>query len=379
MPDLPTYAELYDAGQAEIQRRNADLTDFSSGSNLDAVTGAGAVLADEVIRVLIDLFMEQFVDTAEGQDLDDLADDRFGLERKAASAAVGTVTFTRVSGVGVIVIPAGTTVSGAVDGDEVRFTTDAEVQIDTVDSTVDAAATCTETGREGNVAVGVIDTVVDEVGDDPDLTVTNAARFTGGAPEETDERFRDRIRRYLPSLRRATTAALDAGARTIPGVEYVTVNEDFVASEDGGYVAVYIGDPDARASVELVTAVENELENWRAAGVQVQVSAAEREEVSLSLEMTVLPRVDQTTLRTGVRQAVLEHINGLSIDGEVTGGLDVGETLHLSRVLARAMRVSNDIVGGEVTSHTDDIEPSQPHYAIRVPTTSLSISFVELT
>lgn len=381
MPTLPTFDDVYEIGKAEIQSRNPDLTDFSEGSDLDAVTGGGAMLADEVIRVLIALFAEQFIDTAEGDALDALALDRFGLTRKPASAAVGSVTLERVDSSipDIVTIAAGTTVSGKVDGVTLSFTTDVEVEIGSADTTVDADATCTTTGRSGNVAPGVIDTVVDPPAEDLGLTVTNAARFAGGAPEETDERFRDRIRRYLATLRRGTVGALETGARSIPGVEYVTVDETFIHPDDGGYVGVYIGDPDARASAVLVALVDAEMINWRAAGIYVVVQAAEREEITLAVQMTVLAGADQTVLRSGIRQAILQHINGIDSAGDISGGLDVGETMSLSRLLTRAMRISDDIVGGAVLSHTEDLDPTQPYYAIRVPSTSLSVTFVEVS
>ncbi|MCI0346433.1 MAG: baseplate J/gp47 family protein, partial [Chloroflexi bacterium] len=197
MTTLPTFNELYDAGKSEIRSRNPDLTDFNEGSNLDAVTGAGAMLADEVLRYVIDLFAAQFVDTAEGVDLDALAADRFGLTRKPAAGAVGTVTFTRGGSSGVLTIPAGTTLRATVNGESVTFTTDDDVDMAAAETAADATATCTVTGATGNVAAGTVTTIVDAIPGDATATVTNADRFAGGAPEETDDAFRDRIRRFF--------------------------------------------------------------------------------------------------------------------------------------------------------------------------------------
>lgn len=378
MPTLPTAIALYDVGRSEIQRRQPDLTDFSEGSNLDALTGSGAMLADEVIGVSVDLFADQFFDTAEGQALDDLSSDRFSLDRLAAQPARGTVTFTRGASTGVVTVAAGTVLSGVSSGVTLTYTTDILVQMPSADSTVDAVITCSTTGRAGNLAAGGITKIVTTIPDDPDMTVTNADYLVGGVSAELDPRFRDRLRRYFTTLRKGTVDALMAGAMSVGGVEYATVSEDHIAYGDGGYVDVYVGDPDARANSVLVAAVDTEMLDWRAAGIRVIVAASQREEIVLSLDFTILRGADQSVLLAGVRQAITEYINGIDLAGDVVGGLEVGETLRLSQLLSRGMRVSDSIVGGQVLSHTADIVPSAGNNAIRVLSSDLSITLTEL-
>jgi len=364
---LPTWQELYDAARTEVQARNAELTDWTEGSVLDALTGGGAVLADEVIRVLVALFAAQFVDTASGSDLDALAADRFGLSRNAASSAVGTITWTR-DAAGAYAIPAGTRVRATVNGQSVTFTTDSDASLGASDSSVDIDVTCSTTGPTGNVAAGTLTTVVDTVVADPSATITNAERATGGAVEETDAAFRDRIRRYFTSLRKGTVEALKAGALSVAGVSYATVNESYIDPDDGGYVAVYVGDPDGRGNTALAALVETELEDWRAAGVYVQVLAAAREEVSLALTLRVTRGADTATLAASVRAAVLAY----------TDQLDPNETLYLSQVEHAALGVSEDVLDAEVTSPTSNETPSSPQNALRVAAGDLSLTWVEV-
>ncbi len=306
--------------------------------------------------------------TAEGAELDALAADRFGLTRKAATPAVGEVQFTRGSSTGTVVIPAGTRVEGEVDGDKLQFTTDTPVELAAGSSSVLATATCTVAGRDGNVAAGVIDTLLDTIPADPDLTVTNPERFAGGAEQETDEAFRDRIRRYFGTLRKGTAEALVEGALSVPGVEFAVVDESFIAPEDGGFTAVYIGDPDAQANATMADLVAAELDRWRAAGVRVQVTAAERELVSLTLQVWIERGADTTTLLDQVRAAVLAYVDGL----------EPGETMRLARVEAAAITASPDVVSAEVTSPTSDPVPSAPHKALRVDESNLTVAFTEV-
>jgi uncharacterized phage protein gp47/JayE len=369
MTTLPTFRGLFDAGKAEVQARDPRLTDWSEGSALDAFVGGGAVLADEVLRGLVELFAAQFVDTAVGADLDALAADRYALSRKPATASVGAVTFTRGGSAAVVVIPRGTLVSAATAaGLRVVFATTLEVELATGLSSVSAPVSCTALGADGNCDVGAIDTIDAPLAADPSMTVSNPARCAGGAAAETDAQLRDRLRRFFTTVRRGTVAALEAGALNVPGVAFATVDEAAIAPEDGGTVGVYVGDPDGAGNAALATLVADELERWRSAGVRVRVEPAVREELALSMEVTVERGADQASLRGDLRAAVRAHL----------GGLRVGEPLRLSRLLASALRVSSSALGARVLSHAADITPSAPSHALRLSSAGLSLRFVEL-
>jgi uncharacterized phage protein gp47/JayE len=112
MPVSPsTFTQLRNLAETEIVTIDPTLSDFSEGSNLDAIVGAAAVLADDTNRVAIRLYRAHLLDTAEGEALDALALDRFGLARKAASPAVGSVLWAEDAASGYM-IPAGTSVQG---------------------------------------------------------------------------------------------------------------------------------------------------------------------------------------------------------------------------------------------------------------------------
>jgi len=368
MPIVPTFDQLYDAGSTEALSRNPSLTDRRPGSAMDALIGTGAVLADESIRLGLQGFKAVFFDTATGADLDALVADRTGLTRNAASNAVGAVVFSRTQTIGEVVIPLGTRVSATdADGAEYIFETTAAAVFVSGAATVSVPVEAQVAGPESNVAASEIDTLLDALSD-PDVTVENTARTAGGDVAETDERLRARVRRYYTSLRRGTVAALEAGALTVPGVNFATVDESNAAPEDGGYVNVFVGDPDANANAELVALVETELENWRAAGIAVQVEAMVRQEISLDFTLRVksLIGVSTTALESNVRAAVIAY-------GETLQG---GATLYLSRVLAEAIRVSDLFLDGEITNTAVDIEPTYAYSAIRIVLVEVTIEEV---
>lgn len=361
MAELPTFSELYSAAKAEIQSRNPALTDFNDGSVLDAFAGASSVLADEVARVLVDLFAEQFFATASGSALDDLAFDRLGLIRQPAGQATATLTWTRVAA-GTYTIPAGTSFSATNSlGSTVTFSSVADVSVGVGDSTVSVVVVADEAGRASNVDVGTITTILDSVTADPTATVTNAARAAGGSPAWTDEQFRDYIRSYYVSLRRGTRGALRTGALSVAGVAVVTVEE-----VDGLGVNVYVGDPDGAGNATLADAVALELENWRSAGVLVSVFPTTREEPAISIEVTLTEApADLTALTSDIKAALVAY----------TDTLAAGEVAYATE-MSYAIKAADEFRILSITG-LSNLTPAAATNAIRLTTGNISVSFVE--
>jgi hypothetical protein len=374
--DIPTFDELYDAYRSEVESRDPDLTNWSVGSINDAMAGAGAVLVDELIRAVIDAFSAHFVDTAEDDDLKALALDRFGIPESTfeASAAVVPVTFTTTEAY--VAIPAGTTVSGEVDGELVEFVVDSPATITSPLTTVDVDCTCTDTGSSGNIAAGVLDTVNDGAGVplDSDITVTNAERAVGGAPEWSDERIRAYIRGWFQALVRGTVNAVETGALSVPSVTYATVDESEMGPDDGGHVLLYVGDQDGRSNTALIAAVEAVLPDWRACGVLVEVVGMARETTAIGVRVYVPSTL---TERVGLRASIVEAIVGHAAT------LGAGESLYSSQVERATLDQDSRIVDAQswvdppYTAWTS-IDPSSAENCLRVEAGDITIEFVEV-
>lgn len=354
---IPSFADLYDAAKAEMQSRDARLTDFNAGSALDALTGGSAILADEVIRIALHLAKAAFVNEATGADLDMRITDLGGPARNAASAASVQLFLVRGAYVGAYTINPGTQITGtAPDGSTVTFTTATGATIGAPEAEEPFTATCTVTGRAGNVPE---DTLVTISGLPTGLTIEQRERAAGGAAEETDDAYRARYRLWIQSLRRATLAALELGARSVAGVDLVTI------AELEGYVAVYIGDPDAGGNAGLVADVETALDDYRAAGVEVRVYASEREELDFTIEVTT--RAGSTLSASEVRAAAIAFLDAYP----------TATTLYLSQFEAAIHDIDSPGLGPEervvlsVTVTADDdptareISPSAAYKAIR--------------
>jgi len=142
-------------------------------------------------------------------------------------------------------------------------------------------------------------------------------------------------------------------------------------------VNVYVGDVDGRGNAALADLVNTELESWRAGGVQVQVSAASREEIAVSLALRVRQGADLDSIRSNARAAVLAYGDAL----------DPNALLYLARVEAEAQGISSDVLSATATTTTTTVDPgdgniyvapSASSNALRIPTTQLSISITEV-
>jgi uncharacterized phage protein gp47/JayE len=348
---------------AEVQTRNPRLTDTNEGSVIEATMGAGAVLADECIALALDGQRRFYYATAVGVEIDALSADRGGPLRKPDTAAVGFYQWTKGNPSASYVLPAGHRVQGTLDdGTPVVVESTAGVAFAVAEQTKNVAAVAQDTGPNTNLAPGFLDTPVDVIPADPTATVSNAGRFVGGAEAESDEAYLERIRLFPSTLRRGTVPALEFGARTVPGVSLATVDESFVPSD--GIVREYIGDPDARSNTALADAVEVEIENWRAAGVQVLILGSDREEIAISLTLTVVPGTDTATLKQDVRASVLAY----------TDALQPNETLRVSELCFRAHDADRARIVSVVSNDpVADVSPTAPQDAIRVNEADIAV------
>ena len=91
---LPNFAELYDLAKLEIESKNTRLTDFNEGSVLDVHCGSSAAVGTELVYQLGRILKAFYIQTAEGEDLDNRLKD-YNIFRKQAVSSSGSVVITR--------------------------------------------------------------------------------------------------------------------------------------------------------------------------------------------------------------------------------------------------------------------------------------------
>jgi uncharacterized phage protein gp47/JayE len=355
MADFENY---YDLGKAEMLIRRPDLF-LNEGDTADFLVAAGAAMADKNDQYANELAAKTYLDTAEGDDLTTLADDHWGIQRQEAVQATTVLTFSRPTvGGGGGTIDAGTTVATDKDenGDDVRFTTDADIVFGS-DLSKTGDATAVDGGTDGNVGASTIINIIDALFD-PTITVNNASQAVGGAEEESDPDLRERVRLYPSTLRRGTLAALEYGAASVPGVWVATATED----PDTGITTVYVTDASGNSNAQMVSDVEAELENWRCAGSVVVVLGGSKLEQAITVVLTVAAGVDVAALEADIQSAIEERVNKLG----------VGETLYITMITTAVQNVRIDeILDVTVSLPAADVVPSASQ-VIRAGTITVS-------
>lgn len=350
MANEPSWQDFYDVGKTTLQTRRPGLK-VEIGDVTDAILAACASMATAIVAYATAKVRQCFLDGAVGDALTTLAHDR-GVDRRLGSGAIGTIRLFRASAaLGAGTITAGSRFATTPDatGTFATFTIDSDVVFGPADLIVsNIPATCTSIGKIGNVGSNTINRVLDSLFD-PSIQVTNSvlaggSAFAGGEEEESDEDLRDRVRGFFLTQARGTIEALVYGAKTVDGVKRVSIVVD-----SAGNVTLYVADEDGNSNSAMVAAVEAEIENWRAAGDVVYVTAGVIYLQAVEIALTVRTGTNVAALLDRVRQAIISRLLRLN----------PGETLYRSAISAAVRDVDREnIIEVEVINPPANIVPS---------------------
>ena len=289
--------ELYELYKNEVQATVETLTDFEEGSANDLLAGAMSLGVNELTKLIQDSFAKTFFNSANGpevtqgpDDLQDLAVDHFGddFARPDASEATGVVTFSRpTNAAGDVLIDVGTIVKTPVNanGESQRYATIAAVTMTGL--SINASVLAIVAGPKGNVEAGDV-SVIETALTDPTIVVTNAQGFGGGEAAENDATYRQTIKDLIKQLRGATIEAIEARARTVPGIVKATGKEfeqtviewnPAMETPIGDSFKIpraklYVADANGTANDALVALVQDAIKFVRAGGVRIDVIGA---------------------------------------------------------------------------------------------------------
>lgn len=356
--DFPNFQTLFQIARNEALLRNNSLTRSAierSGSDLNILTAAAVAAADEVVGQQVLNTAGMFLDSATGAALDKLLYDRYGLTRKVAAASVGSVAFSTVAAAPTgFVIPAGTQVSTP---DGIQFET-IESEVYSAGSTgpVYVAVRSLLSGADQQARIGTITVLNSRIDGAPtDLSITNPIATAGAADTESDTEFRARGRSFFTTVQRGTLSAITQAALDVPGVVRANTFELLDTNGAANYrVACVIADQytDTLAnyttpnptyqeqSQVLAQDVFNYLQDYRPAGVFVQVQLAQVILQQISLSLSFKPGVNLDTVALQARAAITNYINNLA----------PGESLYLEPMILALRTVSGLVVDGNEIS-----------------------------
>lgn len=351
----PTFEDYLGVGLAAAQAARNELL-LDEGDISHQMMAAAAAMADANTEYASRLYRQTFLEGNVGASLVERVTDRFKeLTPKTENAASASLSFSRpTAAAGAGFLPAGFVVATGIssEGKRSEFATLADVFFGASDlGPVTVLATARAAGSDGNVDAGKITQLVSGAFD-TSITVTNPARAGGGADAETDDEYRARARAYPRTLQRGTKAAVELGARGVPGVRNVSVTVDEI-----GIMTVYVADASGGSTQTLIDAVREELDLWVAAGAVYSVVGGEVLQQNVTVRLT-MARGRAADVEGIVQDTVTDELAKLQA-GDVLYRLDIATSIkNLDR--AKYKNVIVDLPA-------DDVTPL-PHQIIRAGT-----------
>lgn len=330
MADFASRADFFRIARDELLRLNGQITRATverPGSDANILANLAVACADEVMGQLISVCAGNFLSSARGAALERLVFDRYGLVKKAAANALGTVTFsTTTANPAAFTIPVGTTVSTS-DGIEFLTTVATSFPVSAT-GPVFVQIRSILAGADQQAAIGTITSIVSTITGQPtDLVVTNTVATAGADDAESDDSLRDRARRFFTTVQRGTIGALEAAALAFPGVNRASAIEVLdTLGRPSRFVQLVISDrfSDSLAvlnvtsstfntqSQALATQVFLRLSNVRGAGMFVHVIVGNVVLQSVQLQLTFAAGVNADIIALTARAAMVNYINSLS-------------------------------------------------------------------
>ena len=338
--DLKHFESIATSMMNYLSSVQALVTDFNIGS-------VNRTLLESVAMELEELYYRLYKSTEKA--IPEAIYTAFDFTKLSATAASGTVTFSRsVAAPQDYLIPLGTVVATA---DGVEFKTTANVTLLTGQTTRTASVVAVLTGAAGNVAansVTVLRTAILGI-----EAVNNVSVMAGGADEETDDALRLRFQDFISSLARSPVTGVEAGARTAKLVDgsgailervlVAKVIEEYLtdSSKPVGTAKLYIDSGSGTASNNLVAACQKIIDGYIDAGGNPVIGYKAAGVVVTVLAVTpVVQNVACTfSLNTGAVQA--DVLAGLQLAARgVFDALGIGQTLDWEQLLATLIRVN---------------------------------------
>lgn len=233
----------------------------------------------------------------------------FGFEREEATSASGVLTLTFVEPVKTdVMIPEGTKFATVPrSGQETLYFETKEVYLVKAGSNkADIVVYCTNPGFVGNVSADTIKIMTNPVSYVSE--VTNKKPFTSGKEAESLAERKQRFNRYIETLARGTVSSLEYGCKEVDGVTGVWVDDTKI-----GIVGVYVHDANGNLPESLKTQVEANLENYRAAGVEVIVYPIEKREINIIMTIKVTEQSNTEKFRSTIYNNVIQYINSFPV------------------------------------------------------------------
>lgn len=275
-----------------------DITDIEgtwTGDMLQTVANELARIYSCEIKPIYD---KAFVSTAKGEDLDKCCAD-YGIYRNQATYAEGTVKIRGKPGIYKDL---------KVRADDIIFNLPKAVIIPQTGE-VTVYCICEIPGEKGNVGAGAIDRLVSA---DSDIeSVSNETAASGGYDAESDKSLRSRTLEHISEpATSGNIANYREWALDVTGVGEVQIFD--LARGNGTVDVVVIAEGNKVASLQLLEAVQEQIEKYRPIGADVEVLAAQSFDIFISVTVTAKKGYTADAIKEMLYEVIKDYLAGLT-------------------------------------------------------------------
>jgi hypothetical protein len=310
--DLPTVETLRTAFHTEV-RGVKRYRDDHLGARLDHWAGVGAMTLARVSAWERDNFRRIFFDSATGEPLDAIVEDRYQRVRQELTRATGSAILTRPSAAaGAGTVWKGTRIGVSRGGTDplrrYRVTDNVSCLASLTRLEVPLEAEQAGTGQDVTDDQSV-QTLMDPLWDA--TWTVDEVRATGGLDREGPEELRGRVRDEMWAARLGYPEAIEQACRDAGAGQVVLFQSDWLGTAwDFGLNRVYVGDAGFTASAALLRDCRLAVADVGIEGMGLQVLPMAETLITIDLTITLWQepdRIDQGQAKRLAADATLEY------------------------------------------------------------------------
>lgn len=322
------------------------ISDFTPGSNIRTIFETVSHFVEYLQFLIEAAFRSFYVDTAEGEDLDNRVED-FGMERREAVFASGVETFiSDTPATETFIISAGTLVSTEADvfGNTIGYELDNDITFVSGALTATGTVTCTVAGIIGNVASGTITNISTTI---PGVdSVINYSAFTNGSTEENDDQLRKRIPVHLNGLQKGNEDGIKAAILAIEGITLVRMEEN---TPSAGYITIYVSNESGVLTDDQLDEIQEAAESAASFGIETVVSTPTVEYIVITLDADIDDvNYELEFIKQDIRDSIAERVRTNP----------ASDLLIFDLILAATVQGVNNVKNVKINGVADDYEVS---------------------
>jgi uncharacterized phage protein gp47/JayE len=323
MPLTPiTFNSLVSQMGTSLTSNTPKVTNLTPGSVALAIIKSVAGVIISVQQLITYVYSVCRLATSTGPDVDSFIND-YGMERLPAVPSSGSLTLTRNSTSGVLIVTVGSTAQTVINNTQFAVIADTgQPAWDPVDGyykfndgqgTIDVTVQAVVPGAASNVSANTITTMVS--GFTGVNSITNQAAFANGEDAESDAAVKIRFPLYLASLKTASIPAVEGAILSVQAGLTYQISEylhfDGITAFPGGFTVI-VDDGSGAPDSAFLAAVAAAVEAVHAAGVEFGVYAPVV--VPINVSVYIAPsNVSQAVANAAVTQAIAVYIHSLGV------------------------------------------------------------------